>query len=591
MGDVQHAAAAATSSRARTPARARSTRRSAPASSGAPHRFRIDWNAADVVYSIDGAVVATHALRSRRAPSCARSRATSTSAAAARGRLVARDARTPAPASFVSRVLDAGARGELGRARLHGRRRPPARASRSASAPATRRRPTRAGRRSRRSRQGGQIGGNSRYVQYRAELATSTTRPRRPSSATSRSASSAGRGHDRADDRRPHPGAGRDRRRHRHGRHRPLQRVDERRVDHDGRASGCARRARRPTSPAAVSTVGAVATLDPDVVAAARTGSTRSPSRARSRTGAANTLGSAVTWTFRTAAATTSLATRPTPTSAPARPARTARSAAARLTLTPALAEGFAGTALPVGWSSLGLGGGRRGVGRGRQRPAADGALFQTDALYGSGRSLEFTATFGATSFQHVGFAGGPETYNGPPWAMFSTGSGGAGLLARTTDGVDADRHADRGQPARLRRTATGSTGTRRASTSSSTARRSRRTPVAIAGPMRPPRATSTSAGARRRGRLRPHEPVREPVHVRLARVRPGAAAAGRGIAWIGGTPAGTSLELSVRTGDTADAGRELDGLDAASRPRATTSPGARATSSTARSSRPATRT
>jgi large repetitive protein len=29
---------------------------------GAPHRYRIDWNASNVVYSIDGTVVATHSL-------------------------------------------------------------------------------------------------------------------------------------------------------------------------------------------------------------------------------------------------------------------------------------------------------------------------------------------------------------------------------------------------------------------------------------------------------------------------------------------------------------------------------------------------
>ena len=65
----------------------------------------------------------------------------------------------------------------------------------------------------------------------------------------------------------------------------------------------------------------------------------------------------------------------------------------------------------------------------------ADGARVGTDASFGPGRSLEFAATFAAAPFQHVGFG---VTYEGPPWAIFSTGAGGTTLLARSHDGATA---------------------------------------------------------------------------------------------------------------------------------------------------------
>ena len=58
-------------------------------------------------------------------------------------------------------------------------------------------------------------------------------------------------------------------------------------------------------------------------------------------------------------------------------------------------------------------------------------------ALAGPGRSLEVRATFGADSFQHVGF--GVDLDSVAAWAMFSTaGSGGSTLYARTHDGSSA---------------------------------------------------------------------------------------------------------------------------------------------------------
>jgi Domain of unknown function (DUF4082)/Bacterial Ig domain len=60
---------------------------------------------------------------------------------------------------------------------------------------------------------------------------------------------------------------------------------------------------------------------------------------------------------------------------------------------------------------------------------AADGAFASTTAVSTPGRSLEFAATFQAEPFQHVGFT---VDFQQPFWAIFSTGSAGTGLLART---------------------------------------------------------------------------------------------------------------------------------------------------------------
>jgi hypothetical protein len=69
-----------------------------------------------------------------------------------------------------------------------------------------------------------------------------------------------------------------------------------------------------------------------------------------------------------------------------------------------------------------------------------DGALIGTNIYYSPGHSLEFVATFGANTSQHVGFG---TDLNAPPWAIFSTGyPGGTTLMARTNNGstyIDTD--------------------------------------------------------------------------------------------------------------------------------------------------------
>ena len=65
---------------------------------------------------------------------------------------------------------------------------------------------------------------------------------------------------------------------------------------------------------------------------------------------------------------------------------------------------------------------------------SVDGALVSTGAMFLPGRSLEFTATFSGTAYQHAGFA---VTFGEGLWAMFSSGAGDA-LYARTNNSATA---------------------------------------------------------------------------------------------------------------------------------------------------------
>ena len=60
-----------------------------------------------------------------------------------------------------------------------------------------------------------------------------------------------------------------------------------------------------------------------------------------------------------------------------------------------------------------------------------DGTYARTIAAYGSGRSLEFVASFGGQSFEHAGFA--VDLNSSPNWAIFSV-SGSGGFYARTNN-------------------------------------------------------------------------------------------------------------------------------------------------------------
>jgi hypothetical protein len=109
-------------------------------------------------------------------------------------------------------------------------------------------------------------------------------------------------------------------------------------------------------------------------------------------------------------------------------------SAGGEVTLTPAIDAPFDGSALPADWTSgtwESAGGGPGGtttVAGGSL--TVNGTFAATSASFGSGRSIEFDATFGAAPFQHVGF--GVDLNNVAAWAMFSSNNTSNQIWART---------------------------------------------------------------------------------------------------------------------------------------------------------------
>ncbi len=103
------------------------------------------------------------------------------------------------------------------------------------------------------------------------------------------------------------------------------------------------------------------------------------------------------------------------------------------VSLAPAVGAEFAGATLPAGWSGAAWNaGGAASVGGGVL--TVDGARALTTAAYAPGRSLECAARFGGDPFQHLGFAS--DSTFAAPWAVFSTFNGGA-LYARASDGTN----------------------------------------------------------------------------------------------------------------------------------------------------------
>ncbi|RKS02408.1 DUF4082 domain-containing protein [Flavobacterium sp. 102] len=111
------------------------------------------------------------------------------------------------------------------------------------------------------------------------------------------------------------------------------------------------------------------------------------------------------------------------------------------LSLNAIINEAFNGSSFPSGWSSFAWTGGTTSVSGGAV--TVDGARFNTvspTTVFGPGSSMEFVATFGSASFQHVGFGAGTDAtdsngiYTGQSaWAMFSTGNQSSVLRARTS--------------------------------------------------------------------------------------------------------------------------------------------------------------
>jgi len=98
------------------------------------------------------------------------------------------------------------------------------------------------------------------------------------------------------------------------------------------------------------------------------------------------------------------------------------------LILSPADGDEFSGDSVPASWYTYFNTGGSATVAGGEL--ALDGGRVGPDPLYAPERSLEFRALFRNVSNQHVGFG---ETFSELHWAIFSTRSGGA-LYARTRE-------------------------------------------------------------------------------------------------------------------------------------------------------------
>ncbi|PYR90765.1 MAG: hypothetical protein DMF84_19190 [Acidobacteria bacterium] len=231
------------------------------------------------------------------------------------------------------------------------------------------------------------------------------------------------------------------------------------------------------------------------------------------------------------------------------------------LMLSPAEGAEFSGTSLPDGWRALPWSGG--GFAR------VDNGLLDVDGwrvgtcsvdstgacteagTYGPGRSLEFVATFSSDGFEHAGF-GVTLGSLAEPWAIFSTFTGG-GLVARTNTGaVSVDEPLGSsyiGAPHRYRidwhTDGTVNYFIDGVQVAAHTA--------VVNGPMRPVAASDFSVGG-------------GTVKVDWMRMTPYAAAGSllsrvfdasaivdwHSIQWAADQPAGTSVAISLRTGNTA---------------------------------------
>jgi hypothetical protein len=227
----------------------------------------------------------------------------------------------------------------------------------------------------------------------------------------------------------------------------------------------------------------------------------------------------------------------------------------------PTLGSEFSATALPAGFTSVLWSNGAAG---GSSFPGGsvtvDGGRLTPTSLtgYGPGRVLEFIATFANAGFQHVGFGSGDNTitgtgmFNNNPasWAMFSTGGGGS-LKARlniANTASDVDLGAGfLGAPHLYRIEWKASPDSMIFLVDGASVRRS---PAVIAATMRPGASDFTAGGAVLSVNWLRMSPYASGSFV--SRVYDGTGPTSWGaMTWTATVPAGTSLALSVRKGNT----------------------------------------
>ena len=188
--------------------------------------------------------------------------------------------------------------------------------------------------------------------------------------------------------------------------------------------------------PATVAYAGVIATLDPlaDLEPATQYTVTVAASVADT---AGNQLGAPDTWTFTTPVPLSFLVDTTVAdfgagtTGASSYVSETGNG---EVILAPTVGAEFSGTSLPSGWSTNPwVGGGGAVVAGGSV--TVDQAAIWTNTFYAPGRSLEFVANFSDPN-QHIGFA---NDFNSGQWAIFSSGPSGDQLYARSNvpGGVD----------------------------------------------------------------------------------------------------------------------------------------------------------
>jgi VCBS repeat-containing protein len=105
--------------------------------------------------------------------------------------------------------------------------------------------------------------------------------------------------------------------------------------------------------------------------------------------------------------------------------------------LRPSTSTDFSGTALPAGWSSFAWNTGGASTVAGGSATVDSARLGPTVANVGTTAVMEFVATFGAAPFQHVALGQDLSAAN-EPWIMFSTLNTSTSLYARTNSGTAA---------------------------------------------------------------------------------------------------------------------------------------------------------
>ena len=516
---------------------------------GTPHRFRIDWTATSFIFSIDGTVVVTQ-------PTAINSNMV----------LVASDA-TPSggnvslnwmrlspyavSCSFMSRVLDAGGPStwssmawtadtptgtSLGMSYRFGNTPTPDGSWTTflslGASPAP-------------------LGGNSRYIQYQASLATTdATHTPALSNVDISFTSGVDTTPPTVTGQSPTPGAT----------NVPVGTVVTATFSkpmNPATIKGSTMQLQDSSSnviPAAVTYANNTATLTPNAPLAATTQYQVTVAGAVADL-SGNLLGTNVNWTFTTGLVTLS---HTDTTVADFSAGSTACSVVAHtgngeVTLAPTVDQEFNNSMFPSDWvispwttgGTATVTGGQLGV---------DGALAATSAYYGPGKSLDFVATFGADTYQHVGFLQTAATVAGESWAMFSTAGTTNSLFARiNNNGTTSDILIPPpalgswiGTPHHFRidwmaSSVVFSIDGNIVSTQN----------VAITANMRPGVSDFNTNGITVSVDWMLMTPYTSPCNFQSAVVDAGSAASWSNLSWTAITPANTTLILSYRTGST----------------------------------------